>query len=147
MFERMRSLVFDTLGVRGIVVDVPASNGAVSLVALADGTASLYTSAGGGIVGAGLEPAVAAALHHLLEVAGSQADLFVEADDRSLPPDGAVRFHWLTAHDARMVDVPADCFWGREPHALAPTITATQLFIAALQAADAAAPWRQTSSS
>jgi hypothetical protein len=147
MFERMRSLIFDTLGVRGLVVDVPASGGAVALVALADGTASMYTSAGGGIVGAGLEPQVAAAVRQLLDVAGAQQALFVDPDDRALPPEESVRFHWLTAHDARRLDVPADAFWGRVPHALAPTIGATQQFIAALQAADAAKPWRQPPSS
>ena len=80
----MRSLIFDTLGVRGLVVDVPASGGAVALVALADGTASMYTSAGGGIVGAGLEPQVAAAVRQLLDVAGAQQALFVDPDDRAL---------------------------------------------------------------
>src|SRR6478672_7058058 len=50
----------------GVVVDIPASGGYATLVALTDNTTSLYTSTGGGTIGAGEHAAVAAATHGLL---------------------------------------------------------------------------------
>jgi hypothetical protein len=39
--------------VYGLVVDIPARGGYATVVALGDNTTSLYTSAGGGTIGAG----------------------------------------------------------------------------------------------
>ena len=50
----------------GVVIDIPASGGFATLVGLTDNTTSLYTSTGGGTIGAGTHSAVATATHALL---------------------------------------------------------------------------------
>jgi hypothetical protein len=52
--------------VLGVVVDIPRQGGIASIVAMADGTTSMYTSTGGGTIGAGSHRSVAAATHALL---------------------------------------------------------------------------------
>ena len=54
--------------VYGLVIDMPGQGGYATVVALGDNTTSMYTSTGGGIVGAGERPAVAASTQRLLTV-------------------------------------------------------------------------------
>jgi len=119
--------------VAGVVVDVPASGGYATLVALADATASLYTSTGGGTIGAGTHATVAAEVEVLLGVVQHQLDDVTGPEDTSLPPRGVVRFHVLTPAGGRTADVPEDAFWGRAEHPLMPVIAATQQVISAIR--------------
>jgi hypothetical protein len=97
------------------------------VVALADDTTSMYTSVGGGVIGAGHHAPVAEATHGLLRIAASRASGFAEPDDdETLPDRGWVRLHVLTTSGRRRCDVPAGAFWGREDHALMPVIAAAQ---------------------
>jgi hypothetical protein len=113
----------------GVVVDVPARGGFATVVALADGTTSMYTSVGGGTIGAGSHAAVVEATHSLLSVVEAHIDAFARADDSSLPPPGSVRFHVVTPDGLLVTDVPEDSFWGRSPHPLMPIIASTQRLI------------------
>lgn len=122
-------------GVVGVVVDIPVTAGMVTLVAVADGTTSLYTSTGGGTIGAGATPAVATASEALLAAAQQQRDGFVRPADDALPPSGRVRFHLLSSEGRRSVDVPEDAFWGKVGHPLMPVIAAAQGVISSLQRA------------
>lgn len=45
----------------GVIMDTTFASGTVTLVALADGTASLYASTGGGVIGGGAHERVAVA--------------------------------------------------------------------------------------
>jgi hypothetical protein len=119
--------------VSGVVIDVPASGGFATFVALTDNTTSLYTSTGGGTIGAGEHSEVAAATHALLTSVQQHINSFTNEDDASFPPGGAVRFHVLAASGARMSDVPEDAFWGRVDHPLMPVIAATQDLISSIQ--------------
>lgn len=110
----------------GVVVDVSAPGGHVTVVALGDNSTSLYTSAGSGTIGAGEHPEVAAATHRLLAVAEEHLDMFTEGDDESLPPAGQVSFHVLTAKGLRRADVREEAFWGEVADPLLPVIAATQ---------------------
>jgi hypothetical protein len=121
--------------VGGTLVDVPSGGGFATVVVLADGTTSLYTSVGGGTIGAGAHEPVAAATRRLLDVVDSQLALFARADDGALPEAGSVRFHVLGFTGSLAADVSEDCFWGRAEHALTPTIAATQEVITAIRAA------------
>jgi hypothetical protein len=112
--------------VSGVVFDVRAKGGEVTFVCLTDDTTSMYTSAGGGTIGAGSHAPVAEATHALLAAVDHQLDDFIERDDRDTPPPGVVRFHVLTPTGARTGDVPEDCFWGHAPHAWSPVLTAAQ---------------------
>lgn len=121
--------------VSGVVVDIPAQGGYATLVALTDGTTSLYTSGGGGTIGAGTDDAAAQATRHLLTVVESNLGQFQHADDDALPSPGSVRFHVLTPNGRRREDVPEDSFWGRSLHALTPVIAAAQLLVTAVREA------------
>ena len=117
------------------MVDVPAKGGFVTIVGLADGTSSMYTSVGGGIIGAGTHAAVAAATETVLAEVQRNLGLFKNRDDHELPPEGVVRLHVVTSSAGRRVDVPESAFWGQERHELMPLIATVQNLISALSAA------------
>jgi hypothetical protein len=121
-------------GALGVVVDIPASGGFVTIVALADNTTSMYTSTGGGTIGAGAHQAVATATQQLLVVVDAHRSSFDDHVDDALPPTGTVRFHGLAEAGGFVADVPEDAFWGRAPHQLMPVIAATQQLIGAISA-------------
>jgi hypothetical protein len=101
--------------VSGLIVDIPAQGGFSTLVALTDDTTSMYTSVGGGTIGAGGHQNVASATQALLSVAQGQLGAFTQPGDSDLPPPGRVRFHLLSPSGSRNEDVPEGSFWGR-PH-------------------------------
>jgi hypothetical protein len=121
--------------VSGMVVDIPSGGGFATVVALTDNTASMYTSAGGGTIGAGEHQAVAEAVHGLLSVVQAQLGSFKRHDDGSLPPAGNVRFHVLTPSALRVEDVSEDSFWGRAPSDLTPVIASVQNLVTAIREA------------
>lgn len=121
--------------VAGLVADIPASGGFVTIVGLADGTSSMYTSVGGGVIGAGTHAAVASATNAALVEVQRNLDKFASRDDHALPPEGFVRLHVLTSSASRRADVPESAFWRRESHELMPVIATVQNLISALSAA------------
>ena len=124
--------------VSGVVVDIPGDGGFATVVALTDDSCSMYTTGGGGIIGAGEHERVAAAVHALLSVAEAHRDLFVDPDDGELPEAGLARFHLLAPDGRQRVDVPEDAFWGKQSHALMPVIAATQGLISEMRSASPA---------
>jgi hypothetical protein len=100
---------------------------------MGDGTTSLYSSTGGGTIGAGVHPAVAEATHALLTLVDERLDEFGEDEDTEQPVGARVRFYILTPEGRRVADVPEDAFWGREEHELTPVIAAVQQVITGLQ--------------
>ena len=121
--------------VAGAVVDIPADGGTATVVSLSDNTTSMYTSTGGGTIGAGEHPPVAAATHRLLSVVQAHLGLFTEDDGDDLPTAGTVRFHVLTPAGRRRADAPEEAFWGRGEHELMPVIVAAQEVISAIRSA------------
>ncbi len=119
--------------VGGVVVDVPASGGFATVVALADNTTSLYTSIGGGSIGAGEYQSVADANHRLLAKIDEYLLGFSIGADDSLPAAGFVRYHVLGPTNRSTADIPEDCFWGRADHPLMPVIVATQDLISVMR--------------
>jgi hypothetical protein len=119
----------------GVLLDVPVSGGFATIVALADGTVSMYTSSGGGVIGAGERPEVASAGQRLLAEVAARVELFRDTPDEGLPPTGSVRIHALGPAGHRNADMPVESFWGREGHELAPLIAAAQDVIAAIRRA------------
>jgi hypothetical protein len=112
--------------VHGVLVDIPAPGGWVTVVALGDNTTSLYTSTGGGTVGAGERPEVAASTHRLLTAVDACLESFGADDGGAFPPPGWVRLHVLTDEHLRRADVPEDAFWGRIADPLMHVIGAVQ---------------------
>ena len=123
--------------VAGVVIDIPSSGGFATVVALADNTTSLYTSVGGGTIGAGAhQPVVDANLRLLAKIDEYLLGFAIGADD-ALPDAGFVRYHVLGSASSSIADVPDDCFWGRADHPLMPVIVATQDLISMIRSVSA----------
>ncbi len=82
----------------GVVMDsmFAEAEGWHCLVALADGSTSLYTSAAFGIIGGGAHETVRAASRDLLALTGQRLDLFSPMADTALPSGGMVTIRALT---------------------------------------------------
>jgi hypothetical protein len=119
--------------VSGVVIDVPSGGSCATIVALTDNTTSMYTSVGGGTIGAGEHASVASATHALLAAVDAQLDSFTGPDDSSLPAPGTVRFHVLTPSGGHTKDVSEDAFWGRANDPLMPVIMAAQGAVSAMR--------------
>lgn len=101
--------------VLGVVIDIPAEGGIASVIAMADGTTSMYTSTGGGTIGAGTHDAVASATQALLAKLEGLIEMF-PADERvDLPLPDMVQITLITPDGRRRANVPAAAFWGEEP--------------------------------
>jgi hypothetical protein len=77
-------------------MDMGYPEGTATLVALADGTTSLYTSGGGGVIGAGEHESVAAVTRRLLLATESNLKQFTVRHQVQLPPAGRVLINVLT---------------------------------------------------
>ena len=87
-------MVPDTpFGIWGVVADVGLSNGTATVVALRDGTASLYLSSGGGIIGGESHEGVRQAVAALLSAAEDAGSQFAPSSPQALPRTGHVRFY------------------------------------------------------
>jgi hypothetical protein len=78
------------------VMEIGMERGTASLVAVADGTVSLYTSTGGGTIGGGEYLSVREAGERFLRSAAEAAPSMQHAADFPLPVAGTVRFHVRT---------------------------------------------------
>lgn len=96
----------------GVIMDAAQANGSVAtLVVFADGTTSLYSSAGGGIVGAGPQRDVRRASDEMLEIAGGTEGDMAPPDAGGtfpLPSAGRVRFYLRTSGGLRTAEVAED---------------------------------------
>jgi hypothetical protein len=80
----------------GMVMDIGADHGWASLVTLADGTTSLYTSGGGGMIGGGAHEPVIEASARLLRLVEEDLESFEPTDDLDPPASDQTRFLALT---------------------------------------------------
>jgi hypothetical protein len=123
----------------GVVMDTTYSSGTATLVVVADGTTSLYTSTGGGVLGGGAHEQVAAASGELLRVAEGQLDTFSEQRASPLPAVGHVQITVLTYSGLRGVDAAEDDL-GYQRHPAAPVFHAAHEVIAALRLVESSEP-------
>lgn len=93
-----------------MVVDMALDSGVATVVSLVDGTTSLYTSTGGGVIGGGTIEPIGLASEALVYAAERDVEQIppVAGDDRSVPRTGYVRFWVLTYAGVRMVEAHAD---------------------------------------
>ncbi len=104
----------------------------VILVALADGTVSLYFSTGGGIIGAGPHERVRAAAETLLDAAQAHHAAFASAAATPPPDVGRVRFYVRTFGGTLTAEADEqDLGYGRHP--LAPVFHAGHAVITAVR--------------
>ena len=71
-----------------------------TIVAVADGTVSMYLSTGGGVLGAGSHAVVRAAADRFRTVAADSRGLLERTEEFPLPEPGHVRFHVRTGDGA-----------------------------------------------
>ena len=106
-------------------MEIGLPTGTATIVAIADGTVSMYLSSGGGVIGAGGHAAVAAAARRFRTVVGESRGLLRVTDDFPLPEPGQVRFQARIADGAYTAVAPeAALKVGRHP--LAPMYAAGQ---------------------
>ena len=96
-----------------------------SVVVVADGTVSFYTSTGGGTIGGGEHAVVREAGMRFLDVAGDQARSLELTTDFPLPEPGHVRFQVRTSGADLTGDAPEDALQ-RGRHLLSPLYFAGQ---------------------
>ncbi len=106
MIRRLRELALtvspaevgvpEDAGVWAVVMEIEVSGETATLVGMADGTASLYISSGGGIIGGGDHEVVRAAAQGLVDVAQRADTAAAEPvpDDLPYPAAGSVRFYF-----------------------------------------------------
>ena len=80
----------------GVLMELGYPQAVATLVALGDGTTSLYISTGGGIIGAGEHPPVRAASEKFLAATEAHLAGFQPAAETPLPQTGRVRFYVRT---------------------------------------------------
>jgi len=88
-----------------VLMDLAVREHHATLVGVADGTTSLYTSVGGGMLGGGRVPAVREATSRLLHLAERQLDEVPAATTAPLPAAGRVAFVVLGHDGMRRLEV------------------------------------------
>jgi hypothetical protein len=133
MYAKLRDQAL-TAGIRGAVIDVPVDDGWITFVSMGDDTTSMYTSVGGGTIGAGEHAPVAAATQKLLTTIDEHLDQFEESDDTGHPGHETVRVFALIPDGSRRVaDAPEDAFWARTDHELTSVLMAVQDVVTAIR--------------
>lgn len=88
----------------GVLMDLPISDATATVVAFADGTASIYLSSGGGFIGGGQRPLVRMAAQRFVDAAGVADDLFAPTTAYPRPHPDRVRFHVRVGNDVRTAE-------------------------------------------
>ena len=102
--------------------------GVVTVTAFSDGSASVYFSTGGGLIGGGGQPQIADAARRAVEVAASAQAGMRMAAHYPLPAPGEVTFHLLTDDGVLETKVPESQL-ATERHELSPLGNAMQQII------------------
>jgi hypothetical protein len=123
----------------GMVMDIGVREGWASLVTLADGTTSLYTSGGGGVIGGGAHETVVEASGSLLQQVEANLHLFELTDDLDPPADGQTRFLVLT-YDGTLGGSYATEHLSSSKGPLAPFFAAANDLLTALRLATGSSP-------
>jgi hypothetical protein len=122
----------DHPNVWGAVMEMSYPNGTASLIALSDGTTSLYTSTGGGVVGGGAHTDVVTATHGFLSSVEQHLGLLSLEEGTPLPGIGSVRIHALTL-SGRLAGEAAEDELGQDRHELSSVFHAGHRVITALR--------------
>ena len=103
----------------GVLMETGYPDATVTLVALGEGTTSLYFSTGGGIIGAGEHEPVAQATAELISRSQKFCRKMQPTNEFPLPAVGCVRFYLLTFSGVRTVEAIEEEV-GIEKHLLFP---------------------------
>lgn len=108
-----------------VVMDLGWPDATVTLVGVGDGTTSLYFSNGGGIIGAGESPQVAATTRQFVAEAADYLTEMTATEEYPLPETGRVRFTVMTYQGAYTADV-AEAELQQGQHPLSPLYALAQ---------------------
>jgi hypothetical protein len=107
------------------VMELSVDRAIATIVAVADGTVSMYLSTGGGVIGAGEHVAVRAEGQRFRSVVADSRGLLVRTAEFPLPRAGDVRFHARIGQD-RFTGVAPEATLRAGRHVLAPLFAAGQ---------------------
>lgn len=100
----------------GVLIETGYPEGVVTLVAIADGTISLYLSGGSGILGVGEHPEPQRVARSLLAECQKFVNQVRRTNGYPLPKPSFTRFYLLTGDGALTVDAKEDDLaYGRDP--------------------------------
>jgi hypothetical protein len=139
--QRVLELTPDQLGddagapLLALLMETGYQEAAATLVAVADGTTSLYFSNGGGMIGAGEHAPVREANRRFLETARSFLAQLSEVSDLSPPSDGVTQFVAVTTEGLRGVVAPEEEL-GEGRHSLSPLFYSGQDVITQMRLAE-----------
>ena len=119
----------------GAVMETGHPNGVASLVCLCDGTTSLYTSTGGGMIGGGAHDAVVRANRVFLDATAAHLGGMAEGFDHTLPAEGRVIIRALT-YDGQFAFEAAEDDLGNSRSPLSPVFHAAHGVITQLRLID-----------
>ena len=106
-------------------MEIGVAGGTATIVAIADGTVSMYVSTGGGVIGAGEHAAVRGAAERFRTVVAESRNLLQVSSELPLPAPGLVRFHLRTVDAAYSASAP-EALLRTSRHPLAPLYAAGQ---------------------
>jgi hypothetical protein len=121
----------------GALMETAYPNGVATLVGLADGTTSLYTSTGGGVIGGGEHQSVATETQAFLVELARHLDQLAPDEGDDLPAVGDVTIRALTYTGRLSIEAPQDELSSRN-HPLARVFYAGHRIITALREIDEA---------
>ena len=124
-------------GVQGVVMETGYPEAVVTLVAMADGAASLYFSNGGAIIGAGEHEGPKIAARSLIAFAAHNLNGLVRTTTTPLPTPGRTRFYVLTDRGILTAEASEDDL-GENRHALSPLFYSAQELITEMRKVDEA---------
>lgn len=140
--QQVLSLTADQLGDEGadapilaLLMETGYPEAVATLVAVADGTTSLYFSNGGGIIGAGTHAPVAEASRRFLERGESFLPRLSAVADPGPPAEGDTQFVAVLPDGLRS-DVAAEDDLGEQRHPLSPLFYAGQDVITRIRLVD-----------
>lgn len=119
----------------GVVMETGYPKAVASLVALADGTVSLYFSNGGGIIGLGPHPGPHLSAQSLLASSQQFSTQMQPAKNYPLPKTSYTRFYPLTGEGVRTVEAKDDDL-ANNLHALSPLFYKGHELISEVRAVD-----------
>jgi hypothetical protein len=101
-------------GVRGVLMELGGPTAFATLVALGDGTASIYISTGGGIIGAGSRPAINAAARVVVASAVDALPALTPTSTYPPPSPGEATLYVLTNQGVRGWGGPGGSISGQD---------------------------------
>jgi hypothetical protein len=123
-------------GTFGVLMETGYPEAVVTLVALSDGTASLYFSNGGGIIGAGAHEGPRVAAQSLISFAAHNRHHLAPTTQTPVPSPGRTRFYVLTTDGLLTAEAPEDDL-GENRHALSPLFHSAHALISEMHDSDA----------